>query len=130
MAEDRVPHLISLLLDKTRDDALDWVKTQADDAFRTSVGNRPVVVSKERDASDSWNMLPGLHGKAALLLRLYDEKGTHMETIGEGDLKGMFYQGCDVADMLRELFDRARRRALGIDRVIDDVISDLEGSAG
>ncbi|MFC0041625.1 hypothetical protein [Actinomadura rayongensis] len=126
-ARGRMVDLVERLIDRTRNGNIEW--TAADNterAFAFSGPNSAVTIeSRRRDGSDGVNNYE---------LSLYNERGSVVMTLRstwfrERSLIGLG-QGIEVAanwnGMLETLYEEARRVALDVDDVLDDLISSLE----
>src|SRR5260370_24475234 len=94
---EKLAQLLALIYDKTKSGEIVWEKTSNPVAYQTSFAKYSVT----------------LFGVGATpILRLYDEAGNMIEELSIRDTS------VEQDEMLRGLYELARRRALGIDRVL------------
>jgi hypothetical protein len=102
MAEERLAEITNLLLEQTRSGAVEWEKTTQRNQYQTSFARYSVIISGSSDAPN---------------LRLCNEDGEVVE-----ELTGVGAIGLGAFDSLKALFEAARRRALGADQAIDELL--------
>jgi len=103
-------NIASKLLERSRKGEVAWQKTVKDTEFIVSFPEYSFVIATIR-YSDS---------EPDYELSLTDERGTKIESLVFRNSKEDGYQA------LEELFQSARRRALGIDRRLEKALKDLE----
>jgi len=115
MADSRIALLVERLHERTLNNRLLWEKTVDVGVYQVVSGVHSIHVAKREDR-DSWGNLIG-HDFA---LEIYDEEGTLIEEIGAKDLEA------SALEKLKELYELARRQAMGVDKIIDSLLSELE----
>jgi hypothetical protein len=110
--------LVERLHERTLGNKLLWEKTADAGVFQVVFGVHSIQVSK-REVQDNWGTLRGY----SFSLEIYDEEGTLLEEIRAGDIEE------SASQKLKELYELARRQALGVDEILDSLISELEGSS-
>lgn len=124
MKPAKLYELMRRLIDQTERESLGW-ESQGATTFSTSFPKYTVEIS---DASYG--------GDPEYVLKLYDKEGTLIEKAEPGDipapegslieLSGEDISAPSSSRMMHRLFAAARRRALGVDRAVDDILSSLE----
>lgn len=116
----RMERLAQSLLAATEEGRVEW--SAADDTqttFSTARSAGSVVIeSHDRDGAEPY------------ILTVFDSSGRRVETLesswDQGDTVLGIRQAARWNDLLRNLYEAARRRALNIDTVLDALINDLE----
>ncbi len=106
MADKRLFEIVKLLLEQTEARKVQWEKSATKGAFLTSFAKYSVVMA-------GTSQMPHLF--------LYDEDGDVVEDLALADT---FTNG-DVKEALERLYILARRRALGTDEALDDILKSL-----
>lgn len=106
--------LVRLLLTKTNEGKLQWKETTNELAFQTSFAQNSVWVLERPRAGDPDYVISLINGT-----------GTVVESFSDIDLREA---SGDTGwyTILRELFEKARRSALGSDIVLKEILSSLE----
>lgn len=104
-ANDKTIALIRALAEKTGNNEIEWEKTSNPDAFQTSFPNYSIVL---------------LQRVGDISLHLANEKGQVIERYSST------HAPTDIDQMMHETFELARRRALGVDEALDDILRTLD----
>jgi hypothetical protein len=111
MADNKLIELAKLIYEKTKAGEITWEKTAYQGGFQTSFPKYSVIIRK----------LPvGLGAPTILLL---DDKG---EVIEELAYNPVVETPEGAVRLLDELFDLARRRAMGVDQALDELLRELQ----
>lgn len=105
MAEPRLAELEKLLLEKTKAGEVQWEKTVTKTVFQAAFAKYTILLSGSGDSP---------------YLSLLDEDGDIIET-----LSPLSAVNLGALNELKELYEMARRRALGADQALDEVLSIL-----
>jgi hypothetical protein len=108
MAEDRLAEIAKLLLEKTKAGDLSWEKTSKKGEFQVPFARYVILL---RGSSDFPNLL------------LTDQDGDIVEDLSSS--KAMNYPGYQTFEELKQLYEAARRRALGADEALDEILKTL-----
>jgi hypothetical protein len=118
MAYAKQKQLVNKLSQLTRASAIDWMESATHDAFQVSFRDNTVKI-RIRPSSQAT-------GSDDVEVQLINSSGELVESFTDVNLSsdsedppGHWYQ------LMLELHDAARRKALGVDKVIDDIMSDL-----
>jgi hypothetical protein len=104
-ANEKTIALIRVLAEKTRNNEIVWEKTSNPDAFQTSFPNYSIVL---------------LERLGEVTLHLANEKGEVIERYSSTPAP------TDIDHMMHETFELARRKALGVDQALDDILKTLD----
>jgi hypothetical protein len=115
MAAGKYEALLSRLVSKTNHNELDWRESPSADTFQTSFANYSVTISETE----------GRRGQIDYVVSLINSEGVVVDNISDTDLDSgsgdtYFFQ------MLRGLYQAARRRALGVDNALDEILKELD----
>jgi hypothetical protein len=112
--------IVSLLYDRTQTQLITWERTADDEKFQTSFTTYSVEVYKQPNHSDDGREY------IATKLNIVDELGAIVEVIEAKDLSMRDLGGHDPEAVLEQIYDMARRIALGVEQAYDKLIKDLE----
>jgi hypothetical protein len=110
MAIVTLSEIATLLLDNTKTGAIRWEKTPVKGEFQAPFSRYAIKIRGNSDA-------PSLY--------LYDQDGDIVE-----DYSAMAAVNEGRLNILRELYELARRRALGADEALDEIAKILLSSSG
>ncbi|MGA2740849.1 MAG: hypothetical protein ABSG65_25855 [Bryobacteraceae bacterium] len=125
MTEEKVFELANRLLARTRAGTQHWEGSVSDQAFLTSFPKYSVKIGRVADA-DGENWLT--------VIWIYNEAGTEIEAVRQDELAEKLQgsrllserlAGPNVANLLKELYDAARRSALNVEGALDDLLASL-----
>jgi hypothetical protein len=105
--------LIDLLAAKQRQGKLAWEETERPKTFQVAFSQSAVRISEragEDDTDDIW-------------ISVFDEQGRLLEEFSDVDLKNEVQS---VYSKMYELYEAARRAALGVDKALDSLIDELD----
>ena len=108
--------LLQLLLEQTAANKLEWRTTSDEDTFVVSFSASSVMVSERYN--------PGTTGEPDYIITLVNSDGNSVEEFSDVTLKSE--SGVNWFGEMKMLFKQAKRAALGADKVLDNVISELE----
>jgi hypothetical protein len=100
MADDKIVRLVRLLFEKTKAGEIGWEETSNLNIFQCSVSNYSILISRQT-------------------LTVCDEEGKIIEEV---DGLAPLQEGV----RLSELFELARRQAMGVERALDEILLLLE----
>ena len=105
----QVADIVVKLLDRTDQRKIPWRPTVSEDTFAATIGNWSVFISRPRHIAT-----PEIN------LRVHDRVGQLLED---------FYIGADIVPtygQLQELHGKAKRKALGTDQQLEELLAELE----
>jgi hypothetical protein len=119
MRYDKEAKLIDLLLERTEANQLEWSVAVEADEFQVSFADKSVRISRMRTRDGS---------AIDYVIELINEDGNVVDTFRDtnidramtGNTGGPWYK------KMRDLYDFARRSALGADKVLDAILNDLD----
>lgn len=109
MEFDSIYQLIHLLLDKTKEEKIEWEPGPVSESYHSRIGENSVAIRKNRDD---------------YFLSIYNSDGDNVEDISDPELTRAGYN--EAFSMLDNLFMFARRNALGTDKVVSSILSELQ----
>lgn len=118
----RLVDLAKSLLERTRDDKISWTATDNETAFLFSGTSTSVRISTSFDNDGD------MHTKLSLL----NSRGTEVDSLQNeyhpAEISG--WEPEDWNEVLDDLYYSARRKALDVDSMLDDILADLEDENG
>lgn len=101
---------VTLLYEKTLNGELNWEPTETEDVYQCAFPNYSVRIS-ERGAD--------------YVVTIYNEQGTVIEEMTDVTLKDEIDNSFEK---MRQIYDTARRVAMGVDKALDDLLSYLDNN--
>ena len=114
MAE--ISDILTTLLERTKQDKINWQTTADDYAFLAVFGKTSVMI-REEDSEFDFTVV-----SKPLVLRILNPEGREIERLSSETLPG----GNPTVTQLRELYSMARHMALGVDSQLDDLLKELQ----
>ena len=106
MAE--VAEIIPKLVDRTDQNRINWRQTPSEGTFGARIGNWSVTISA-----------PAVLSGIILNLRVYDQEGKFLDEVRAST-------GTELHRSLSQLYEKAKRSALGIDRQLEGLMAELD----
>ncbi|MGD9616870.1 MAG: hypothetical protein AB7H90_17300 [Alphaproteobacteria bacterium] len=119
MSNNKYTQILHLLVEQTDNGKLDWKETGNESAFLVSFPNYSLMLS-EKKARDS--------DMPDYVISIINSEGKTVDEFSDVSL-GTEYSGEDFFRLMRELFNKARRRALGVDEALNDILAHLGGGS-
>lgn len=131
MTEQKILELANRLLERTRAGTQHWEASASDQAFLTSFPKHSVKIGRVSDEyGQNW----------VTVISIYNEAGNEIEVAREDVLSEKLgspgsetfprlpqrLQAASVADVLKELYEEARRSALNVEGALDDLLASLQ----
>jgi len=113
MMYDKQKRLVEHLLKRSRASAIEWQETALDGAFQVSFKDNTVRIQMPETASPT-----------IVVIELINEHGTTVDSFNDEDLDGST-EVTKYFGKMRELYETARRIALGSDRILNEILADL-----
>jgi len=118
MSTEKHGKLVDLLLKKTRAGELDWRVSVLEDRYQVSFKDNTVRLYRTEE---------GEYGNPFVYVELINDEGIVAETINDEELDRDVPKGeHHWFQKLATLFEMARRAALGSDKILDEILSDLD----
>lgn len=102
--------VVQRLIDRTRKNEVDWQSTEKRDTFQAAFANASIRLSKPN--------------AALLQIDVYNEEGTLIDSATDEDLVAYISNGAFTE--MKEMFNLARRRAMGVDDTLNALLSELD----
>lgn len=111
----KITDLLALLKNGTESRRLQWQTTPDENTFRVSLGTGLIRLS--RNDSETLTPLP-----VRFTLSIFDHRGQLIDDYSP--------EAEDEKDSLSELFGMARRSALNLDKILDNMLEELKSRVG
>ncbi len=119
MSTEKHGKLIDLLLSRTRANTLEWRPSVMEGRYQVSFRENTVRLYEMEEAGEL--------GGSLVQLELINDQGNVAETINDEELDRDVPMGQHYwFKKMSTLFEMARRNALGSDKILDEIIADLE----
>jgi hypothetical protein len=115
-ALEKQRRLAELLIQKTANGEIDWKETAEATVFQVSFATTTLQISTR------WNQEAG---EPDYLVSLLNEVGTVVDSFSDNDLQDKLTPPGTWFRRMEGLFHSARRSALGSDKILDDILSEL-----
>jgi hypothetical protein len=110
--------LIELLLKKTIDNTLEWKTSVLEERYQISFRDNTVRLYKTEH---------GEYGNPVIYLELINDEGVVAETVNDEELDHDIPKGEHFwYKKLAMLFELSRRSALGSDKILNEILADLD----
>lgn len=116
MSESKNAALIQRLHARTKEGKILWERTIDEGVFRATVGATSVSLVPDK-TPDGWGNYVD-----TTLLRIFNDEGSVIEEISSDSVGKR-----EFADLLQELYELARRQAMGVDQILDKLLDQLNG---
>jgi hypothetical protein len=116
-AYDKLRTLAQRLSEKTRDNELDWEPTASSDVYQTTLGSYVVKISHVERHPEEGDLI---------VIEILNGEGTVIEKFDDEDMATMLGSQKQAWNFMEELYNTARRRALGTEQAIDSILEALD----
>jgi hypothetical protein len=114
--EEKLLKLFQRLHAKTKAGEIKWEQTSRSDVFQTAFPNYVVKLSaRPSDSGEAFDYF----------VSIVNENGVVLETASDIDISKAF-PAVEAYKTMRELYDMARREALGVNAALDSLLGELE----
>jgi hypothetical protein len=114
--EEKLLKLVQGLLAKTKSGEIAWEKTASDEVFQVAFPSYTVRLSTQSSDEN-----PDMND---LVVLIRDDEGRTIEHISDAELHRKF-PNAKPYQLMQDLYTTARRQALGVDTVLDSLLSEL-----
>jgi hypothetical protein len=121
MTENKIVILVSKIETNTISNALTWEATAETNEFQTTLANFVVRIGEQFDREDPEH--------PDYVLKIIDQNGNTMESTTNSDLVKMEHTTFGERhpyEVMKSVFMLAKRQALGVDKALDSILSELE----
>ena len=115
MAYRKLAELVDKLLRQTLQNEVKWEETAKPGIYQAAFVNFSVHISKSQSSSDVTDYL----------ISIFNEDGSEVETFDDNDLRE-FDSETGYYEKMKELYETARRMALGTENAINKILSILD----
>jgi len=117
MAYSKLLKVVKQLGTRTSEGSVAWEETGKEGVFQASFPNYSVRISRSwHDFEESYDYY----------LRLYNQNGSVIEEVTQAGLAGPDLSGPEAYQLLEELYEGARRKAMGVDQALDTILDNLD----
>ena len=114
MSYPRIAELVKKLADLTRQGKIKWEDTIDSGIFQYTMRSSTIkisqVLSRENDyASD-------------IKIEIFNKNGDYIEDVTDEDIKDLLPKAYDT---MLEMYENARRQAMGVEDILDDIFEEL-----
>ena len=114
MIDQRINEILQKGYNLTVSDRLDWKEADRDDSFLASFSAYIIKISARTSRMD--------RNSTEYFISILDQWGEVIEEVGDED----FSDDGKSFGLMKELFERARRKSRGVDEALNSIIRDLE----
>lgn len=114
MAYDKHYALANRLYEKTVSGEKTWEETAQDDVFQLNFAKYSVRIRQKNVVNQDY---------PDYIIEIYDKDGAKIDSYSDQDLDN---SGNEYFNKLEEIYETARRQALGTDQAIDEIIAELD----
>ena len=113
MSYEKIAKILEKLNEKTTQGKIQWEQTNIPDIFQTSFPEYSVRILRQTDEYEYGDYI----------LQLYNSEGILLETANDVDIKTVLEESNQI---MRNLYETARRIALKVDESLDSIIAELD----
>jgi hypothetical protein len=111
----KIVRVIELLRDRTRRNQLHWQPTARKGVYQAAFPNMTILISQRPNKE--------LAGVKDIVVGIHNAEGETVEEVSDVDLQGDLTNSEQV---MHEIYEVARRQALGVDKYLDNLLEYLE----
>lgn len=115
MSSERVANLLMALKKKTDLGELHWTETESRAVFQVSFASYSVRLYQDANPFDS--------DETDIVFQIINDSGDVVEEVRDTELSSWFEK---PFVFMRDLYESARRRAMGVDDAIDEIMRSLK----
>jgi hypothetical protein len=121
MAHDDQVMLVNRLSEKTKLGEVEWKQSADENAYQVVLKKNSIKLGRAKPTTNSGN-------NPLYIIELIDSEGEVVETFTDYDLDMEIHgrQDQEYYAVLRDIYEMARRRALGADKVLKEILRDLD----
>jgi hypothetical protein len=120
MTEEKLIQLVEKIESQTRAGNLNWEGTATDNEFQATLGNFVLRVARHVSSD----------GSADFIINFVDKGGSDLESLSDIQLAKIARKaggyGVNAYDLMESIFKNAKRTALGVEKALDDILSELD----
>ena len=117
MSEEKVGRLVVLLLDKTVRGELRWEQTETEGVYQAAFPSYSARIASQPTREDGRGV--------DYVLGIYNEEGAKVHEVDDIDLREGMGGGSEAYKTMQQLYQAARRIAMGVEDAVDDILSFL-----
>jgi hypothetical protein len=124
MAHAKIVDVVKKLHERVREGKVQWGQTESSDVYEAAFPLYAVRVGKRRSAIPDAGP-----GEVDYVVAIYNAEGTLIEEIDDPGLREASsgeITGVAAYNMMKDLYESARRSAMGVDEALDSLLSELD----
>jgi hypothetical protein len=110
MANEKYQKIVDRLIDRTAKRQIEWKEGVNSGVFQVSFPNYSLILGQHDMVTGSFDYI----------ISIIDADGNTIDTFSDIDLGGDYYP------KMGELYQNARRQALGVDKALDEILDELD----
>ena len=114
MISNKIVKLVRRLFQMTQENKLQWVETGREGVYQLAIDDYIVRVAEEKADDQS---------PTKYVLRVCNAKGIVLEQVSDVDISERVHE---AGEFMQDLYQRARRIAMGVETALDRIIQRLE----
>jgi hypothetical protein len=115
MGNYKIGLLIKTLKTRTEEGLISWNETEKDGVYQVAFPNYTIRVSIRMSEQLSYDYM----------VSIYNLDGKLIEEVSDPDLSSYLGGDDNSYNFMRDLYDNARRNAMGVDKALDEILSKL-----
>jgi len=121
MAAPKYERVVDRLVEKTENNEINWKESPITDVYQVSFLNYSVTISEVYNASQE---VPDY------VVSILNSEGKTVDSFSDVDLDRDrdMGSGGKYLKILRDLYQNARRQALGVDKALDEILNELDNT--
>jgi hypothetical protein len=118
MSDDRLIKMLYLLKERTENKKISWEETVNENIYQSAFPKYTIQIGYYSN-TDSFSK------RVDYFIRILDEDNKVIEDAKDDDLKGELDNPFEI---MESLYRSARRQAMGVDKALDNILSELENN--
>jgi len=110
MANEKYQQIVDRLIDRTERHEIEWKEGVTSGVFQVSFPNYSLTLGQHDMVTGSFDYI----------ISIIDAAGNVIDTFSDADLGGDYYP------RMGDLYQNARRQALGVDMALDEILDELD----
>jgi hypothetical protein len=127
MSDQRLATIIIKLLEKTRRGEINWEETNVNGSFQASFPAYSVIITSKGNRRTLFDVAASITGASQItvdyILAIFNQNGKLIDEVTDVDLNDILPESYEI---MKELYEGARRVALKYDQALDDLLRALE----
>ncbi|MGA8551587.1 MAG: hypothetical protein WB678_15260 [Stellaceae bacterium] len=119
METEKYQELVKRLIDKTNRREIDWKESSFSGVYQVAFSNYSITIGEESSPRQS---------APDYVISIINSDGNTMDSFSDVTLDAGRdpERGLNYFEILRDLYGKARRQALGVDKALDEILNELD----